>query len=232
MQTMTGRNTLNMYALEQLKLPWWFTRENRNLHDDSENPGLNLALASNPESCFVVQDSDGAICLRQMKGESRCCWMSEHSAKNFNTRLNDKAMYRSEGCRWVLKLVGRQSGGHVRPPTRCVDYPVFNTEICHVLVWNRSQRRGKSAWLCVWKTKMCKKKKKNHLVRIWSKFSEQFDESFRSDVSVPSGLWESVQYCMHWFTQVCVMYSKDCPKISSESGTFWILLLGPSTNHS
>lgn len=52
------------------------------------------------------------------------------------------------------------------------------------------------------------------------KFSELFDNSFRSDVSVPSGLWESVQYCMHWFTQVCVKYSKDCPKILSESGTF------------
>lgn len=30
--------------------------------------------------------------------------------------------------------------------------------------------------------------------------------------SVPSDLWEPIQYCMHCFTLVCVMYHKDCPK--------------------
>ena len=55
------------------------------------------------------------------------------------------------------------------------------------------------------------------------------------EASVPSDLWEPVQYCMHCFALVCVTYYKDCPKNIESSLSLivlWTLLSRPSMNHS
>lgn len=51
------------------------------------------------------------------------------------------------------------------------------------------------------------------------------------EASVPSDLRESVQYCMHCFTLVCVTYHEDCPKkIQSSVSLIGFFLLRPLMN--